>query len=75
MVWAGQARILSIFNQNLIRNSSKMMWGGPDQNLINFQLKFNDHEETWRNAGYAEQTMSNEDVNSKYAQTKLPMHA
>ena len=50
---AGHGRISSIFNSNLITNESKVVWGGLDQNLINFQLKFNDHEETWRNAGYA----------------------
>ena len=38
---AGQARISWVFNETRIRNSMKMAWGEPGQNLINFQLKSN----------------------------------
>ena len=39
---AAQNRILSIFNGTLNRSERKFVWDSVDQNLIDFQLKFNE---------------------------------
>ena len=36
----GQARIRWYFKSNTIKNLRKFGWGGPNQNLWNFQLKY-----------------------------------
>ena len=36
----GQARICWYFNSNTIKNLNKFSWGGPNQNLLNFRLKY-----------------------------------
>ena len=38
---AAQGRLWLIFNQILIENERKFVWGSPDQILIDFELTFN----------------------------------